>query len=243
MASLELNPVATPAGVTGKHLLPDTSSSGESSAIYLTEIDHNQINEELSPDPIELWHQSLLLLCAADFFQPCKIHSNLKKSECNFFYTSRSMTNIICRYCINTLSVSRDEILFQIRRYMHKNVVLLEDLGKAFDCRGIQSYYINQKKAILLSPKGRVPGSIPAFDTTCLSCRVPLRPDCTYCSLYCALTAPQEGLHDGANPVKTSQEATAGFKKRKKHSKLSAGRPVARRYARKSGNPERSYQL
>lgn len=118
-------------------------------------------------------------------------HIDAKKNECNFFWISDDYltTSVVCRHCDEVTGDVDEGSLLQVRRYMHRNVVHVEDLSRAHDCRGIQSYvgthdsqfspsqsltvpfrsviryYINQKRAILLEPKEQNAGSTPAFDT------------------------------------------------------------------------------
>lgn len=139
-------------------------------------------------------------LCSARFFEPCVKHSSLKKNECNHFCSCCISTHgPMCRHCLaehrctsvtNWKQQHGDNIMFQIRMYMYKYVVHLDDLNKHFDASGVQAYCINQKKAVLLAPKEASVGSagIPVFDNRCATCCVPLRPDCRFCSLVCKAT-------------------------------------------------------
>lgn len=133
----------------------------------------------------------ILKLISLDFFQPCQIHGGCRKNECNFFCLERDGMQqgngfpSLCKYCLNEPGFSG--VCFQIRRYMYQNVVHVEDLGMYYDVNGIQAYFINGKRAVLLSPKSPPTNAaaVPAFDHVCPSCRVPLRPDCSFCSLHC----------------------------------------------------------
>eukprot|EP00890_Picochlorum_soloecismus_P003164 jgi/Picsp_1/3849/NSC_01361-R1_hypothetical zinc-dependent dna-binding protein len=133
-------------------------------------------------------------LISLDFFQPCRVHRGCRKNECNFFCLERdgggqqqqgNDIQALCKYCLDDPGFSG--ICFQIRRYMYQNVVHVEDLGMFYDASGIQAYFINGKRAVLLSPKSPPANTsaAPAFDHVCRSCRVPLRPDCSFCSLHC----------------------------------------------------------
>jgi hypothetical protein len=132
-------------------------------------------------------------MISLEFFQPCDVHHGCRKNECNFFCLERDAQHqgngfqALCKYCLDDPGFNG--ICFQIRRYMYQNVVHVEDLGKYYDVGGIQAYCINGKRAVLLSPKSPPTNTsaVPAFDHVCRSCRVPLRPDCSFCSLHCKL--------------------------------------------------------
>lgn len=150
-------------------------------------------------------------LCSTDFFQPCSLHESLRKNECNYFCSSCPFKrDALCRHCVQEHTCSNSKAkFFQIRRYMYRYVVHLDDLSKYFDSSGIQSYCINQKKAVLLNPKDPSPNmsGTPVFENKCATCKVPLRPDCQYCCLDCKATR-----HQGMIIPKTPQS----MKKRKR---------------------------
>lgn len=86
---------------------------------------------------------ALLKLCTTEhFFEPCMTHMDAKKNECNFFWISDDFlsTSVVCRHCDEVAGDVDEGSLLQVRRYMHRNVVHVEDLSRAHDCRGIQSY-------------------------------------------------------------------------------------------------------
>lgn len=70
---------------------------------------------------------------------------------------------------------------------MYQCVVHADELGPYFDLTGVQAYCINSRRAVLIHPKPPPPtaSSQPAFITKCQGCEVPLRPDCSYCSVRC----------------------------------------------------------
>lgn len=127
-------------------------------------------------------------LSTMEFFHPCSIHADVKKNECNYFCSTCTDTPALCRHCVQEYQFSdSNEVLLQIRKYMYRYVVHLDDLSRHYDCSGIQSYIINQRKAVLLNPKD-VPANVsgaPTFENQCVTCKVPLRPDCLYCCLDC----------------------------------------------------------
>lgn len=151
------------------------------------------------------------LLCRTQFFQPCKTHESLRKNECNYFCSGCISTNgSLCRHCVeNHQKCGHDQpVFFQIRRYMYRYVVHLDDLNKHFDSTGIQSYCINQRKAVLLNPKdvSTNTSGTPVFENQCMGCKVPLRPDCKYCCLDCK-AAVQEYCTDGSITPRTPVSA------------------------------------
>ena len=190
--------------------------------------------------------QALAGMCRAAFFHPCPRHPQQKKNESNFYVWSSYGSFVCCRHCMEEPSNFHGDLVFQIRRYMHREVVLVEDLSKVRDCRGIQSYYINQKKAVLLSPKEQQADSTPAFDTTCVTCDVPLRPDCMFCSLICELNASGEAVkHCGGKvkPKRRRQENRASNVPPEATTTKSGGkarRALSREWARKMAYPMRS---
>jgi hypothetical protein len=136
-------------------------------------------------------------LVTTDFFHPCSIHESVKKNECNYFCSACTEMPALCRHCVQEHHCcDSDVIFFQIRRYMYRYVVHVDDLSRYYDCSGIQSYCINQRKAILLNPKdasSNVSGT-PSFENQCVTCKVPLRPDCLYCCLDCKAAVPSSSI-------------------------------------------------
>ena len=188
----------------------------------------------------------LRTMCTAEFFQPCKVHAIYKKSVHNFFVLEENWSGnrVCCRYAaVVQGSAERGRrncpAVIQIRRYMHRNVVLMEDLASIFDCKGIQTYYINQKRAILLEPKEQNAGSTSAFENCCITCQVPLRPDCTFCSLVCHIDAPN---HSQTGIVRhPSKKLKRSWPKKEKSTQV-VGRPSSRTWSRKPEHPQRSFE-
>jgi hypothetical protein len=130
-------------------------------------------------------------LCKRDFFGPCKAHSHLKNGFLNYFVLDEhhERERACCRHSDLLQGAGGASKLIQVRRYMHRNVVLVEDMQMHYDTRGIRMYYINQKRAILLQPK-EPSTSNSVYDNRCRSCKVSLHPDCMFCSLACSIDAP-----------------------------------------------------
>jgi hypothetical protein len=171
---------------------------------------HDEKQEEQSSS----W---IMELCSTRFFEPCVKHASLKKNECNHFCSSCVSTHgPMCRHCLaehRCTGVTKkhdhqNNIMFQIRMYMYKYVVHLEDLNKHFDASGVQAYYINQKKAVLLAPKEASGGSAgtPVFDNQCATCCVSLRPDCRFCSLICKATNADDVIIIPSTPMSSKKK-------------------------------------
>lgn len=197
------------------------------------------------------WMDDLL---AAKFFEPCASHRSKVKNESNYFCTGCTESPL-CRHCLSHGHCTG--ICFQIRRYMYQNVVHVVDLAKYYDLDGIQAYCINQKRAVLLSPKPltRHGAAVPAFDHSCAACEVPLRPDCTFCSLQCKVMHDRGESPSTPYPVRrrllsVSSDDSCGegstpraiSSKRRRQSNISVSTRVRRR-ARKNPSPVRSYDF
>jgi len=151
------------------------------------EVPYEMVEDASSDESIEHpgWLHSL---CETEFFEPCAMHPNLSKNKCVFFCVGCSPGGrVMCRHCLEDHDC-HGCTLFQIRRYMYKDVVHVADISKFCDVSGVQAYCINQKRAVLLRGKTVEQGSgAPTFKTKCATCRIPLRSDCTYCSLECRI--------------------------------------------------------
>lgn len=193
----------------------------------------------------------LQCLCTRDFFGPCKVHGHLRNGFLNFFVLDEHHDGdrACCRHSEQVQGSGRARTsLIQVRRYMHRDVVLVEDMTKHYDCKGIQMYYINQKRAILLQPKAKSSSLNPVYDHSCMSCRVPLRPDCTFCSLSCSIHSGKHvctsGLVIGPSkkrdrpPSGCEKEATGSVRRLPKLRR--AFRPGSRAWSRKPEHPLRS---
>lgn len=150
------------------------------------EAPHDTVDSDESAKTAQ-WLDSL---CDTEFFEECPVHPNHSKNRCVFFCVGCSPNpgvKPMCRHCLEDHEC-QGCTLFQIRRYMYKSVVHVDDISRFCDVSAVQAYCINQKRAVLLRGKVVQEGSgAPTFDTTCATCKIPLRPDCTYCSLECKL--------------------------------------------------------
>ena len=169
--------------------------------VPVREIRHPELSIRDTPRVRHQWvsrkQYFLLGLISSEFFYPCDQHEGCRRNECRFFclqwpQEEKFKFAVLCKHCLD--EDESVEMFFQIRRYMYQNVILLEDLNSMYDPSGIQAYTINGKRAVLLSPK-IVPANAldsPSFPHVCESCLVPLRDDCTCCSLHCKLWSETE---------------------------------------------------
>ncbi|XP_051149417.1 protein RGF1 INDUCIBLE TRANSCRIPTION FACTOR 1 [Andrographis paniculata] len=81
------------------------------------------------------------------FFDSCKEHSELRKSEKNLFCIDCKFR--VCKHCVACSS----HRLLQICKYVYHDVVRLHDIQKFLDCSQIQAYKINGEKAVHLNPR------------------------------------------------------------------------------------------
>lgn len=76
----------------------------------------------------------------------------------------------------------------QIRRYVYRDVVKVNDVQPILDTSGIQTYTVNHAQAIFLSAKDKAQvGPYYRVDSSssCVTCHRGLRNGCQYCSLAC----------------------------------------------------------
>ena len=156
-------------------------------------------------------------LTTATLFNPCAHHPGAHKNECNIFcFTCTPATGqAMCRHCLPYHDCGNATCSFQIRRYMYQNVVHSEDINSYYDISGVQTYCINARRAVLVKPKPppATAAAAPAFQHQCRGCRVPLRPDCEFCSFKCKVdvdygmeaepVTPWLAADGGRGPAKT----------------------------------------
>jgi len=131
-------------------------------------------------------------LVSGTHFGSCPYHVGYQNNTCNRFCfgCSPGAGHAMCRHCIPQHGCCSSVPSLQIRRYMLKNVVNYDELSPHYDLSGIQAYYINGKRAVLINPKDTSTSAnekAPPFDHHCSGCKVSLRPDCTYCCLKCKM--------------------------------------------------------
>ena len=156
------------------------------------------------PSP-PVWVEAIL---GPTFFTPCVVHAGMNKNDCNFFCltctpaTGRAM----CKFCLPGHAVCCTADRIQVRHYMYQDVVHVEDVVHRHNIEGVQSYCINQRRAMLLHKKAPPPtaGTTPSFENRCRGCAVPLNPAFRYCCLKCKIDL-EYGVEPGTpGPNRTS---------------------------------------
>ncbi|ONK78918.1 uncharacterized protein A4U43_C01F990 [Asparagus officinalis] len=115
-------------------------------------------------------------LGSQEFFIGCSFHGNAKKNEKNICCLDCCVS--ICPHCVASHRHHR-----QVRRYVYRDVVRLEDLDKLIDCSNVQPYTINSSKVVFL--KKRPQSRQFKGNNTCTSCDRSLQEPYIYCSLGC----------------------------------------------------------
>lgn len=77
------------------------------------------------------WLESLL---DEKFFVPCYIHEDARKNEKNVFCLDCCTS--VCTHCCPSIHDSHR--LLQVRRYIYKDVLRLDDIQKLIDCSHVQ---------------------------------------------------------------------------------------------------------
>ncbi|KAI3844288.1 hypothetical protein MKW92_023035 [Papaver armeniacum] len=123
------------------------------------------------------WLESLL---DEKFFVPCYIHEDARKNEKNVFCLDCCTS--VCTHCCPSIHDSHR--LLQVRRYIYKDVLRLDDIQKLIDCSRVQSYISNGAKVIFINQR---PQSRPhrVSGNTCSTCYRSLQERYFFCSLYC----------------------------------------------------------
>ncbi|RZC63818.1 hypothetical protein C5167_025565 [Papaver somniferum] len=123
------------------------------------------------------WLESLL---DEKFFVPCYIHEDARKNEKNVFCLDCCTS--VCTHCCPSIHDSHR--LLQVRRYIYKDVLRLDDIQKLIDCSHVQSYTSNGAKVIFINQR---PQSRPfrVSGNTCSTCYRSLQERYFFCSLYC----------------------------------------------------------
>lgn len=132
-------------------------------------------------------------LCHTTFFNPCSQHSSkvYRRCECTHFCMDCPDSKALCSCCLADHSNCRT---LQIRRYVYRDVVKVQDIQGYIDTSGIQTYTVNHAQAIFLSAKDKtLVGPYYRVDSSssCATCHRGLRNGCSYCSLACKLAATQ----------------------------------------------------
>lgn len=88
---------------------------------------------------------------------------------------------------------TRLRLRLQIRRYVYRDVVKVDDLRRFYDPSGVQTYTVNHAQAVFLTAKDKsLVGPYYRVDSSsaCRTCNRGLRDGCLYCSLRCKVCRP-----------------------------------------------------
>ncbi|XXG58994.1 hypothetical protein AAC387_Pa04g1164 [Persea americana] len=127
------------------------------------------------------------LLLQSKFFMPCLNlnHEELRRGEINVFCIDCKVC--LCQYCFATPMHSGHKQL-QIRRYMYRDVVKINDMQKLMNCSHVMPYTLNSAKVILLNPRpqaAKPPTKLNEIGPNCMSCERMLVEPNRYCSIAC----------------------------------------------------------
>ncbi|VVB06426.1 unnamed protein product [Arabis nemorensis] len=124
----------------------------------------------------------LEVLLKDKFFNACLDHEDVKKNEKNILCVDCCLS--ICPHCIPSHSSHR---LLQIRRYVYRDVLRVEDGSKLMDCSLIQPYTSNSSKVVFINerPKCR---QFRGSGNNCITCHRSLQSPYSFCSLSCKIS-------------------------------------------------------
>ncbi|EOA26075.1 hypothetical protein CARUB_v10019494mg [Capsella rubella] len=124
----------------------------------------------------------LEVLLKEKFFNACLDHEDVKKNEKNILCIDCCLS--ICPHCLSSHTSHR---LLQIRRYVYRDVLRVEDGSKLMDCSLIQPYITNSSKVVFINerPQSR---QFRGSGNICITCDRSLQSPYIFCSLSCKIS-------------------------------------------------------
>ncbi|KAF3791973.1 hypothetical protein EJ110_NYTH12493 [Nymphaea thermarum] len=116
-------------------------------------------------------------LLETTFFSNCRFHGE----PTNMYCLGCCMTDALCSSC---LASHPGHHFVQIRRSSYHDVVRVNEIPKAVDISGIQTYVINSAKVIFLNERPQMRPS-KSLTNACRICDRSLLDSFSYCSLGC----------------------------------------------------------
>ncbi|KAL1219226.1 Protein RGF1 INDUCIBLE TRANSCRIPTION FACTOR 1 [Cardamine amara subsp. amara] len=124
----------------------------------------------------------LEVLLKEKFFNACLEHEDVKKNEKNILCIDCCLS--ICPHCISFHTSHR---LLQIRRYVYRDVLRVEDGSKLMDCSLIQPYITNSSKVVFINERP-VSRQFRGSGNFCVTCDRCLQSPYLFCSLSCKIS-------------------------------------------------------
>ncbi|XP_010512401.1 PREDICTED: uncharacterized protein LOC104788346 [Camelina sativa] len=124
----------------------------------------------------------LEVLLKDKFFNACLHHEDVKKNEKNILCIDCCLS--ICPHCLSSHTSHR---LLQIRRYVYRDVLRVDDGSKLMDCSSIQPYITNSSKVVFINerPQSR---QFRGSGNICITCDRSLQSPYLFCSLSCKIS-------------------------------------------------------
>ncbi|XP_052183398.1 protein RGF1 INDUCIBLE TRANSCRIPTION FACTOR 1-like [Diospyros lotus] len=133
------------------------------------------------------------LMAEETFFAACGFHKRIWKNEKNIF-----CLNCCQSFCTHCLSSHPSHPFLQVRKYVYRDVIKLDDLQSLIDCSYIQPYTLNNAEVIFLHSRTRTRTRLcKGSDNVCFNCDRILKEPFHFCSLSCKvdhLVCKGEGL-------------------------------------------------
>ncbi|XP_031497053.1 protein RGF1 INDUCIBLE TRANSCRIPTION FACTOR 1-like [Nymphaea colorata] len=167
-------------------------------------------------------------LLETTFFSNCRFHGE----PTNMYCLGCCMTDALCSSC---LASHPGHHFIQIRRSSYHDVVRVNEIPKAVDISGIQTYVINSAKVIFLNERPQMRPS-KSLANACRICDRSLLDSFSYCSLGCKIAAISDNRYLKQSPPSLDRDAgdlLSGDRKEQPP-------PGSRREKRRKGTPRRA---